>query len=388
MAGAAQAAGRAALFAAAGAIQGHCHSTAALQENRTRPPTARRGRPPVRLPAGYATILRRYTETLATAPLSAQTRRTYESKVRQYLAWLGAADLDGDLFKDKHRRDWAVRDYRTHLQTVLKRAPATVNSALAAIDDLYLRQGLGRANAARAELPTIAPRALEKRDAIRFLRAVERTRSPRDRALALTPFYAGTRIAETVALDLDDVRLSARKGILRVVGKGEKLREIPTHAKLRDALIDWLEERQDWPGANTPALFLNQRGGRLSVKGAHNIITGIAETRTPTSRSPHTRSGIRSRLASSVAASTFRLLGHARLETTRAYSRPTHQNRAEALSHLDVDQVARRLLPVSGVSWLYPKIRRKGRIVAVRHHRKVVARPAGRMKRRGARLPG
>lgn len=27
------------------------------------------------------------------------------------------------------------------------------------------------------------------------------------------------------------------------------------------------------------------------------------------------------------------LLGHARLETTRAYSRPTHEDRAEALSH-------------------------------------------------------
>jgi len=161
---------------------------------------------------------------------------------------------------------------------VLKQAPATVNSALAAIDDLCLRQGLGPANAARADLPTIAPRALDKRDAVRFLRAVESCRSPRDRALALTPFYAGTRIAETVALDVEDVRLSARKGILRVYGKGGKVREIPLHAKLRDALTDWLEERQAWPGADIPALYLNQRGGRLSTKGAHDIITTIAAT--------------------------------------------------------------------------------------------------------------
>jgi hypothetical protein len=34
--------------------------------------------------------------------------------------------------------------------------------------------------------------------------------SPRDQALALVPFYAGARIAETVAFDVDDVRLSAR----------------------------------------------------------------------------------------------------------------------------------------------------------------------------------
>lgn len=329
-------------MASENAQPGRAQSPKPTLENRTRSPAARRGRPPVGLPARYAAILRRYTETLATAPLSAQTRRTYESKVRQYLAWLGAADLDGDPFKDKHGRDWAVRDYRTHLQTVLKRAPATVNSALAAVDDLYLRRGLGPAKAARAELPTIAPRALEKRDAIRFLRAVEGTRSPRDRALALTPFYAGTRLAETVALDLDDVRLSARKGILRVVGKGEKVREIPIHAKLRDALTDWLEERQDWPGANTPALFLNQRGGRLSVKGAHDIITGIAENAdldgqvtAHTLRHTFATRLVRGRVDLITVAE---LLGHARLETTRAYSRPTHEDRAEALNHLDLDQ--------------------------------------------------
>jgi len=51
--------------------------------------------------------------------------------------------------------------------------------------------------------------------------------SPRDRALALVPFYAGARIAETVARDIDDVRLSARKGILRIYGKAERVRELP-----------------------------------------------------------------------------------------------------------------------------------------------------------------
>jgi integrase/recombinase XerD len=94
-------------------------------ENKTRVSPGRRGRPPRALPTRYATILQRYTEALASAPLSAQTRRTYESKVRQYLAWLATAELDGDPLKDKRGRDWAVRDYRTHLQTVLKRKPAS-----------------------------------------------------------------------------------------------------------------------------------------------------------------------------------------------------------------------------------------------------------------------
>jgi len=37
-----------------------------------------------------------YVIALATAPLAAQTRRTYASKVRQYLAWLASAETDGD----------------------------------------------------------------------------------------------------------------------------------------------------------------------------------------------------------------------------------------------------------------------------------------------------
>jgi len=56
---------------------------------------------------------------IATAPLAAQTRRTYVSKVRQYLAWLASAQTDGDPMNTCDGRDGAVRDYRTHLQAVL-----------------------------------------------------------------------------------------------------------------------------------------------------------------------------------------------------------------------------------------------------------------------------
>ncbi|MEA2232023.1 MAG: integrase/recombinase XerD [Solirubrobacteraceae bacterium] len=111
---------------------------------------------------------------------------------------------------------------------------------------------------------------------MRFLREDQKCSSPRDRAVALVPFYAGARIAEIVGLDIDDVRLSARKGILRILGKGEKIREIPISPDLRAVLSGWIHERIDRPGADTPALFLNQRGGRLSVKGARDIITAIA----------------------------------------------------------------------------------------------------------------
>jgi hypothetical protein len=68
------------------------------------------GRAPVDLPEAFAEILAAYVVALASAPLSAQTRRTYASKVRQYLVWLAGAEVDGDPLGAADGRDWAVRD--------------------------------------------------------------------------------------------------------------------------------------------------------------------------------------------------------------------------------------------------------------------------------------
>ena len=284
-----------------------------------------------------------YVAALESAPLSAQSRRTYASKVRQYIVWLAGAEVDGDPLGTAEARDWAVRDYRGYLQGVLKRSPATINGGLAAVDDFYARRGLGPARAKRADVPAAAPRALGPKAQIRYLRAVQACESARDRALALVPFYAGARIAETVALDLDDVRLSARKGALRVLGKGERLREVPIHPQLRTALADWLASRQGRTGAvESPALFVNRRGSRLSARGAHDVITGIAA-----------KAGLEDRVTAHVLRHSFattlvrggtdlviaaELLGHARLETTRVYTRPSAEDRRRAVDLLPVDE--------------------------------------------------
>jgi hypothetical protein len=152
--------------------------------------------PPLELPDQFGAVLDEYIGALATAPLAAQTRRTYTSKVRQYLAWLAGADLDEDPLTSVDGRDWAVRDYRTHLQTVLKRCPATVNNALAAVDDLYIRNGLGPASAARVEISAPAPRALDHRAQLRYLRAVQTCRrhaTRRSRSSRSTPARGSAR---------------------------------------------------------------------------------------------------------------------------------------------------------------------------------------------------
>jgi site-specific recombinase XerD len=324
------------------AVTGRSQAPDSGLENTDAPSEWRRGRPAADVPAAFAAVLARYTGSLDTAPLSAQTRRTYASKVRQYLIWLAAADTDGDPLAEAAARDWAVRDYRTHLTAVLKREPRTVNNALAAVDDFYRRLGLGPANAKRAELPKLAPRALGRREAVKYLREVEHRPSPRDRAIALTPFYAGCRIAEVVGLNVDDVRLSARKGSLRILGKGAKIREVPVHPPLRVALTAWLAVRPTWPGADGPALFLNTSGRRLSATSASDIITSIAadaglddDTTSHVLRHTFATTLVR---AGTDLVTVAELLGHSRIDNVRIYTQPTEADKINALNHLIVDE--------------------------------------------------
>jgi hypothetical protein len=173
-------------------------------------------------------------------PLAHLTKRTYVSRVRMYLAWLSAGDqasrrFKGDPLTNPRARDWAMRDYRLYLlrDAEPKRSVRYSNNALAALDDFYVRLGLGKADVARDDLPKTAPKALDGNTQVRWLRAVEAWPRSRDRLLALLPFYGGLRIGDAVALDLADVRMSARKGVLIVYGKGGKIREVPIHPALR-----------------------------------------------------------------------------------------------------------------------------------------------------------
>jgi site-specific recombinase XerD len=239
-----------------------------------------------------------------------------------------------------------VRDYRTHLMTVSRRQPSTVNAHLTAVDDFYRRCGLGPASARREDLPKAAPRALDQRSQLRWLRAAEQA-SPSDHALALVGFYAGLRIGETVALDLGDIRMSARKGHLVVrYGKGGRYREVPLHPVLRTALERWLKDRAEWADTTSNvAVFFNRRGGRLSSRGAYAALAAIAEAAgidigRNADFTPHvlrhsagttlTRKGTDIILVAE-------LLGHS-VETARRYALPTQHDRQAAIERLTTDQ--------------------------------------------------
>ncbi len=90
-------------------------------------------------------------------------------------------------------------------------------------------------------------------------------------------------------------------------------------------------------------LLLNQRGGRLSDRGAHDILLAIADEAAVTADFTgghvlrHTF-GTRLVREGYDLVLVAELMGHARLETTRAYSLPTDADREAAINSLLTDR--------------------------------------------------
>jgi integrase/recombinase XerC len=287
-----------------------------------------------------AEVLDGYLAWLERRPLAARSRDAYGHQVRRFLVWLGdRSPVDGDPLIDEAARDWAVRDYKRHLKAVERWKPSSVNLALAALDSFYTRLGLGRPVVRREELPAKAPRALSEEQQRRLLRIAERAPA-RDRAIVVMLLYTGLRLAELVALDVDDARTSARKGVVIVrSGKGGAYREVPLNALVRQVLDEWMAERRPLAADDERALFLGRGGRRLAKRSVDDVVRGLgmdAGVKLSAHVLRHTFLTAMVRQGSDLVL-VAELAGHRRLETTRRYSLPSDADRLLAVERLQID---------------------------------------------------
>jgi site-specific recombinase XerC len=222
-------------------------------------------------------VLGGYDGWLACHPLAARTREAYLAQVRDFVTWLEASEHGAQALSDPNVRDWAVRDYKRYVKTSKRWGPASVNQALAAIDNFYRSLGAGRPEVAREELAQTAPRALVDAEQRSFLRFVAASPSARDRAIATVFFYAGLRLSELAALDMTDVALSARRGRVTVrAGKGDAYRDVPLNSPCRTALDEWFDARTKQlatraqaaggGAVQTSAVWLSRSGTRMGSR--------------------------------------------------------------------------------------------------------------------------
>jgi hypothetical protein len=174
-----------------------------------------------------------------------------------------------------------------------------------------------------------------------LVRAVERTSSVRDKAIAHLLLYTAARLGECAALNLDDVRISARKGIVIIrSGKGDTYREVPLNAEVREALRTWLMERNKrFLQPSEPALFLNASGKLLSARAIDLIIRRIGADACLDLSAHVLRHNCLTNLVrrGNDLVLVAEIVGHKRLETTRRYSLPSREDREAAMEELRVD---------------------------------------------------
>lgn len=168
------------------------------------------------------------------------------------------------------------------------------------------------------------PKALAEREVEKLLAAPtgDAPAALRDRAILELLYGSGLRISELTGLDVDDVDQSDR--LVRVLGKGSKERLVPFGAMAGKAVEAWLVRGRPACTPDGPALFVNQRGGRLTRQGAWKIVkqhaerVGLASTVTP-----HTlRHSFATHLLDGGAdvRAVQELLGHASVTTTQIYT--------------------------------------------------------------------
>jgi len=138
----------------------------------------------------------------------------------------------------------------------------------------------------------------------------------RDRAIVELLYASGLRVSELVGLDVRDVDLAELT--VRVLGKGSKERIVPFGDAAAGALRGYLGPR------GSGAVFLNRRGGRLTVRSVHTIVRRQARAARITRKvTPHTlRHTFATHLLDSGADLRMiqELLGHSRLSTTQRYT--------------------------------------------------------------------
>ena len=261
---------------------------------------------------------------------SASTTRAYRSDLDGFLEFLKGAKLPtrADRIDPLAVRAWLSSLHREGLE---RSSVARKVSSLRSFFRYLVRQGdLAESPMTRIVTPKVRrklPRYLNVDEAALVVESpdLDTPLGLRDRALLELLYATGLRVSELCSLSLEDIDL--QEVVLRTVGKGRVERMVPFGRRARDAVRAYLAERHRLRGrriGDPDALFLNYRGGRLSVRSVRRIMEASIQRSAVKHRiSPH---GLRHSFATHLldAGADLRsiqeLLGHASLSTTQRYT--------------------------------------------------------------------
>jgi integrase/recombinase XerC len=269
----------------------------------------------------------RFLRSLRERNVSPHTIKAYTGDLTNFSAYVGSR-------KWREIDHISIRGFLSHLYE-RGLGKTSVARSLAAVRSLYrwlAQEGVVEQNpAALVSTPRLAkklPRVptMEEMNSV-FDGAMPETASfpERDRLMFELLYGCGIRNSELVGINLDDVRVSAEAVLIR--GKGKKERYVPFGEAVTSALAGYLPARQLMLAESrksTPALLINQRGGRLTTRSVGRIIKKIAVAKglSPDVH-PHTlRHAFGTHMLEEGAdlRAIQEMLGHERLSTTQRYT--------------------------------------------------------------------
>ena len=279
--------------------------------------------------------------------LSPQTIRSYGRDLESLAKWCADAGVeDWSALDSEHLRTWSAQCFRRGLSA------RSIQRQLSAVRSFYrylTRECVVRANpAAGVSAPKARKRLPDNLDADRMARLLdiegEGPLVDRDRAILELFYSSGLRLAELADLDILDIDLP--DATVRVTGKGSKDRIVPVGRMARQALRTWLKSRALLADAEETAVFVSQRGNRLSRRSIQARVKHWARQQgIDANVYPHL---FRHSFATHLLESSHdlrgvqELLGHANVSTTQVYT------------HLDFQHLAQIY------DQAHPRARRKG----------------------------
>ena len=222
-------------------------------------------------------------------------------------------------------------------------AVTSINRNISALKSFYkyLAQEFSTNNPVSALLSSKVPRRLPKALTIKeitsLIDSTKREGDPislRDHAIIELLYGTGARVSEIVGIDINDFAQSDVEGnpitTLKLRGKGSKERIVPLGSFAKNALDEYLVRirpnllSKSKSARVETALFLNQRGSRLSRQSAWQMISDAADSTGLSGKvSPHVfRHSYATHLLDGGADIRVvqELLGHASVTTTQIYT--------------------------------------------------------------------
>jgi len=274
--------------------------------------------------------------------LSRNTLAAYSRDLARYLEFIESRFKDFSQVNENDLSDFLtfLRNGNTEHATLSATSAARTLIAVRGFHKFMAREN-GGLDPAQSVKPPSPGRRLPKALSVNQIELIiastgdgSTAKSLRDCALVEVLYSTGARISELIDLNRNDLKEPITS--LRLLGKGGKERIVPIGKYAVDAMEKYLVRARPalLKGGNDRALFLNQRGTRLSRQSAWEIIRSAAKNAgIDVEISPHTmRHSFATHLLDGGAdiRTVQELLGHASVATTQIYTLITIDRLREA----------------------------------------------------------